>query len=130
MSTERTKISIQSGQQLLQHPLQGGFLFLREQSPFVGASQKMPDLVQRAARDANEPLMITWRGPSIPFRNICPDAVSRPHELMTNCGFGERFPKNHRIPNQIGQLLGHRIDSKIFEREFGHGQPATTLAAV
>jgi hypothetical protein len=128
MRTQRTKIGIQSGKQFLQHSLKGRFLLLCKQPSFVRPTQEMPHLVERTTGDANEPLMISRRRATIALRDIGANTVRRANQLMPHRVLGELLPSYYRIPNKIGQFLGHRIDPQIIQREFCHGDSATIFA--
>ena len=120
MCSQRTKVGIQSRQQLLEDSLQWCPLLFREKSALVGAPKKVPYLIKRSTRYSDKSLVIYWRGTAVAFCYVRSDAVGRSHELMANGAFRKCFPSSDGVPHQISQLLGQRVHPEFFQCELCH----------
>src|SRR6187549_3745970 len=93
-----TKVRVQAGQEFAEQSLQRQFLFLRQETSLVCASQEVAHFIERSAGGANETLVVCRRCPAIAFGNVGPYTVSRANELVANGGLGERVPGSSYIP--------------------------------
>src|SRR4051794_27473614 len=109
MRAQRPKVAIECGKQVSQENLQGELLLTSKQSSFIGTAQEVTCLIEGAAGDSDEALVIKGRGPAVALGDVGSYAVRRTDDLVTDGGAGEGIPVGCSLPDEVCQLLGHGI---------------------
>src|SRR5690606_18841799 len=114
------EVGVEARGELVEEGLEGLDLFVGEEVAAVGAAEEVLRLVERAARDADEPAVVLVAPASAPLGDVRADAVSCAHELLAYGFTGERRPRQHEIPHRVRQLLREPVHLQILKSRSCH----------
>jgi hypothetical protein len=93
---------------------------LGNETSLVGPTKKMSGLVQRASRNSDKSPVVGIAPPTIALGNVRSYAVRSPDKLSADGIPRERAPRLGKLPDVIGKLFRHPVDSKFLQRCSGH----------
>lgn len=91
---------------------------LCKQPPTVRSAKPVLCLIQRAASIANKSAVVSVSAATHSFGDIRANAISRPHNLTTDCALSKRVPLEGSIPNRISNFLRQPVNPEDSRNSF------------